>query len=399
MRALGAGRLGIGRRTGSGSRGGPSGDGQRAAITPLLLELERSGPAPLRASGATGGPPSVAAIVPSFRRGSGGHTTIVHLLQALAEQGHAVSVWLEDYEGRHVSESPARTSASFRDFFGGSDLVLQTDFSRWEGADVILATGWQTVPRSLVLPDARARAYLVQDHEPDFYPASAESVWAEWTYRQGLHCIAASRWLAELLRLRYGARATHFDLAVDHAIYAPQADLPGREDLVVFYARTATPRRAVPLGLAALKELAARHPELEIVLFGETPGRTPGPHREAGVLDPQRLAELYRSATVGLVLSLTNPSLIGLEMSACGLPCVELASESMLASFGREGPLLLAEPGPVAICAALEQLLGDRSLRARRSQDAIASMADRTWTHAGRQVSLALSEAPAGAGP
>ena len=46
-----------------------------------------------------------------------------------------------------------------------------------------------------------------------------------------------------------------------------------------------------------------------------------------------------REATVGVVLSLTNPSLVGLEMMACGLPCVELASESMLATFGTDGPL------------------------------------------------------------
>ena len=74
------------------------------------------------------------------------------------------------------------------------------------------------------------------------------------------------------------------------------------------------------------------------------------PHRNAGVLDGPRLAALYGEATVGMVLSLTNPSLVGLEMMACGLPCVELASESMLASFGRDGPLALAEPNPLALC-------------------------------------------------
>src|SRR6185312_15874631 len=97
------------------------------------------------------------------------------------------------------------------------------DLSRWRGADVVLATGWQTVPRALLLEDCGARAYLVQDHEPEFYGTSAESLWASESYRLGLHCIAASPWLAALLRERYAASATHFDLALDHSLYREPA--------------------------------------------------------------------------------------------------------------------------------------------------------------------------------
>ena len=50
------------------------------------------------------------------------------------------------------------------------------------------------------------------------------------------------------------------------------------------------------------------------------------------------LARAYSEATIGLVLSLTNPSLIPQEMLACGLPCVDVASESMLATYGASGP-------------------------------------------------------------
>ena len=314
----------------------------------------------------------------------------MRLLRALAARGHSVSVWLDDYEGRHALERPERTRSAFREFFDSGDLALHTDLSAWAGADVVLATGWQTVPRVLLLP-ARARAYLVQDHEPEFYPTSAESLWAAWTYRQGLHCIAASRWLAGLLSRRYGARATHFDLAVDHDVYRPSQGSPRREDLVVFYARSATPRRAVPLGLAALERLATRRPDVEITLFGEASDTRRGSFRQAGVLTPRRLAGLYSSATVGVVLSLTNPSLIALEMSACELPCVELATDAMVDTFGADGHLLLAEPTANAICEAIEELLDDSSQRASRSQRGHSWIASRTWDHAAGQVSSALS--------
>ena len=80
-----------------------------------------------------------------------------------------------------------------------------------------------------------------------------------------------------------------------------------------------------------------------------------------------------------MVLSLTNPSLVGLEMMACGLPCVELASDSMLASFGSDGPLALAEPNPRALCAAIEALLDDAGRREQARRGGLALMGERTW--------------------
>ncbi len=141
-------------------------------------------------------------------------------------------------------------------------------FDDWQGADVVIATGWQTVHPTLMLDQCRARVYLVNDHEPDFYPASTERSLAADTYRHGLHCIAASPWLRDLLIDRYGAPADAFQLGVDHAIYTP-ADVPRERDTVVYYARHATPRRAVPIGLMALAELHRRRPDTRIVLFGD----------------------------------------------------------------------------------------------------------------------------------
>lgn len=332
----------------------------------------------------------IATVIPSFRRGSGGHATVIHLLQELAGRGHATSVWLEDFEGLHARVAPAETRRRFAAFFGAAGIELHLDFAGWHGADIVVATGWQTVPRVLLLGGAGARAYLVQDHEPEFYPSSAEALWAAGTYAQGLYCIAASPWLAGLVHSRYGVATAHFDLAVDERTYRP-ATGPRRDDLVVFYARAATPRRAVPLGLLAFEELARRRPGIEIALFGnDTPIVAPFAHTHLGVLDPTALSALYRRATVGMVFSLTNPSLTGLEMMASGLPCVELATAPMRATFGRDGPLALAEPDPGAICATLERLLDDAAERDRRARDGVALMATRSWASAAEQVEAAL---------
>jgi glycosyltransferase involved in cell wall biosynthesis len=259
--------------------------------------------------------------------------------------------------------------------------------------DVLMATGWQTVPAVMRLPGACARAYLVQDHEPEFYATSSERLWAEWTYRQGLHAVCASPWLADVVTTTYGGTASSFDLGVDHEHYVP---LPThrRDDLVLFYARAVTPRRATTLGVLALEELHRRRPEIEIALFGDSRKlATTFPHRHLGVLPPDRLAHAYASATVGLVLSLTNPSLVPTEMLACGLAVVDAASPSMTSTFGHDGPIALAEPHPVLLADKLESLIDDLMARADRSRAGMALVAERTWDRAAEQVEAGLREA------
>jgi glycosyltransferase involved in cell wall biosynthesis len=374
-------------------------DAAPLAVRPpaALLELRRHGPSPLTPGDPGSSPLRVAVVVPSFRRGSGGHSTVVNLVAGLEARGHECSLWLEDFEGRHAAERPAETARAFREFFGELDAAFHVDFAAWTGADVALATSWHTVPRVLRLSDCAARAYLVQDHEPEFHPTSAESTWARQTYGLGLHCIAASAWLAGRLRELYGARADHFDLGVDGSMYRPR-DVPRRDDRLVFYARAVTPRRAVPLGVLALAELHRRRPEIEIAFFGEPqPVLAPFPHSDLGILEPEQLALAYSEATVGMVLSMTNPSRVAQEMLACGLPCVELASESVLATFGTGGPLELAAFDPLALADAAERLLDDRQLRERRSQEGIDLVASRTWPRAAEQVEAGLRHALAAA--
>lgn len=353
-----------------------------------LLDVLRDGPAPLRGGADPEAPElRVALVVPPFRRGSGGHSTIANLVRGLEARGHQVAIAVHDDEGRHAGDDPGEL---FREFFGPVQARVAAEPP--PEADVVVATGWQTVPVAL-RASARARAYLVQDHEPEFYGTSAERLWAQWSYGQGLHCVCASPWLADLVAGRYGTSASAFDLGVEHARYRP---LPThrRDDLVLVYARAVTPRRAVPLALLAMAELHRRRPDIEIALFGEAQALpTPFPHRHLGVLEPDELAHAYASAAVGVVLSLTNPSLVPTEMLACGLPVVDVRSEAMLATFGEDGPIALAPPDPLALCTTVERLVGDLVERADRSRAGMELVAGRTWEHAAEQVEAGLREA------
>jgi glycosyltransferase involved in cell wall biosynthesis len=335
----------------------------------------------------------IAMVIPPFSRGSGGHNTLLQILARLERQGHVCSVWLHDYYGHTANIRPGQLRHDIRDYFAPIEGAVYNGFDEWHGADVVVATGWETVHPVLRLPGSYARAYIVNDHEPEFFPASAERALAEDTYTHGLHCIAASPWLRDLLRTRYGASADAFQLGVDHDVYRPQ-EIPRRQDTIVCYARHSTPRRAVPIAVMALAELHRRRPDLRIVLFG-TDGhvKTTFPYEHAGVLSGDLLSSLYSEATVGLCLSLTNFSLMPKEMLACGLPCVELAGVSAESIFGEEGPIELAPLNPARIADAIEKLFDDRALWERRSREGIEFVASHTWEHATDEVESGLRHA------
>ena len=335
----------------------------------------------------------LAMMIPPFSRGSGGHNTLFQIFTRLESRGHACSVWLVDYSGYRRAVWPAVLREEIREYFAPFEGPVYKDLGAWQGSDVAIATGWQTVHAMLALEGCRARAYVVNDHEPDFYSVSAERALAEETYKYGMHCIAASPWLGDLLSERYDTTAEAFQLGVDHEIYRPRP-VQRQPATVIYYARYVTPRRAVPIGLMALAELKRRRPDVRIVLFGTSEVLDASfPYEHIDLLSPQQLSWLYSEATVGLCLSLTNFSLMPKEMLACGLPCVELAGVSAESIFGSDGPLELAPLDSNRIADSLQRLLEDPAERERRSREGIEFVASHTWDHATDEVEAGLRQA------
>ena len=125
----------------------------------------------------------------------------------------------------------------------------------------------------------RARAYMVNDHEPEFFPTSVEHEWAASTYGLGLYGIVASPWLRDLYVDRYGGEAGTFQYGVDQSVYHPRP-VRRRRDTVIAYARVVTPRRAV----------AARVP-------GARRAQAPAPRRADRAVRQQQPAATRRSST------------------------------------------------------------------------------------------------------
>lgn len=338
------------------------------------------------------GPLHIAVVIPPFQRGSGGHMSLFQLLLRLEGMGHDVSIWLDDELGLMRDERAARIRRQIRDWFVPLKAPVYKGFDAWFGADVALATGWQTAHSVAMLGGCRSRAYLVQDHEPEFYPTSAERTWAEQTYDLGFHHLCGSPYLESMVT-RYGGTSSRFSFGIDLGTYHPR-EITREQDTIVMYGRDVTPRRAVPLAIMAVDELLSRRPQTRVLSFGnKKPIETPFPYEHLGVLSLEELAWTFSRGTVGLVLSMTNYSVIPQEMLACGMPVVELAGVSGEGIFGPDGGVTFADFDPVSLADALERLLADPDEWRRRSAEGIAWADGRTWDLGAQQVEAGLREA------
>ena len=253
----------------------------------------------------------------------------LHPARAARGMGHTCSLWLHDPRRRH-HEGATRCCAggSWRSSCRCGRRCTRAS-TAGTGPTWSLATGWDTVYPALLLPGCRARAYLVQDHEPEFFATSAESLWAERTYELGLYGIAGEPLAARPARASAtGTTAGWFRFGVDHGVYRPRpSGAPPRHGHLLRPRRHAAARRAARA--AGADELRRRRPDSRASCSSASRAARictsfalrAARRRRA----PRRWRWRYSEATVGLCLSLTNYSLIPQEMMACGLPCVDLA--------------------------------------------------------------------------
>jgi glycosyltransferase involved in cell wall biosynthesis len=337
-------------------------------------------PAPLVAE--PGDPLTIAWVATPPGPGSGGHTTMFRLISALEQAGHHCILYLRDEHGWAL-EQHERTvrswwpwvQAEVRDAAGGI-----------EDAHAIFATAWETAYPVLASPARGTRFYLVQDFEPSFYPAGSESLLAEATYRFGFHGVTAGRWLAQLLRRDYNMPADPFDFGRDLRYALDPAVDPAQRTGVCFYSRPDTPRRAYELAVLALELFAARHPEVDIHLYGIQAARLPFAATDHGLRTPEQLNDLYNRCVAGLVLSATNVSLVPHEMVAAGcIPVVNDADQNRVVLDNPHVAYAPATPFELAatLCELVERPLAEREAAATA---AAASVQGASWDEAGASV-------------
>ncbi len=332
-------------------------------------------------SPAHSGPLRINWVTNPIGESSGGMSTLMRTIALLEDRGHDCHIYVL-YKGIRRDLERDRQIAAQR--FPNVRAPIDDLSVEMRPADAAFATAWPTAFALRASSSPAVPFYLVQDFEPSFYAVSTNSVLAEDTYRFGFHGITAGRWLAHKLWHDYRMTCDSFDLGVDLSCYEFRET--GRREGVVFYARPDTPRRGYELGVLALELFARRHPEMTVHLIGQdvAPRRAAFRYVNHGHLPPEGLAEVYNQCAAGLVLSLTNISLLPAELMATGcIPVLNDADntrdsfDNRHAQFAATDPVSLAE----ALCAVVEEPNADV-----RRRHAAASVGDLGWERAGDQL-------------
>ena len=316
---------------------------------------------------------------------SGGMGTLMRAISLLEERGHTVRIYVL-YKGSRRSLGRDRELARERFPHVHADVA---DLDRgMSPADAVVATSWPTAWAIRAAAPAAVPFYFVQDFEPWFYPASSNATLAEQTYRFGFHGVTAGPWLSQMLAREYGMVSDAFDLGVDLACYHP-GGVESRSG-VVFYARPDTARRGFELGMMALELFARRHPEVEIHTVGQ-PLRWRRPtfrFTDHGVLTPVELGDLYRRCAAGLVLSLSNLSLLPAELLACG--CIPVMNDAEFTRVSCESPYArFSSPMPGSLADALADVV-EHDPGAEVREEAARSVESHSWDEVGAQLDAAF---------
>lgn len=297
---------------------------------------------------------SISWVITPPGAGSGGHTTVFRMVEALERAGHHCTLYLHD---RHLSPISYHESV-IRQYWPAIRADVRDVHQGIEAADAYVATSWQTAHVLAAHGDVPGcRFYFVQDYEPYFYPRGSEYLLSEDTYRFGFRIIAIGGMVAGLLRSTHQLEVDRLPFGCDDAVY--RRTNIGHRNGVVFYARPDSARRGFLIGMAALEQFSKLHPEQEIHLFGDGRVRPTFDATVHGTLPPAELAKLYNNSLAGISLSFTNISLVPYEMLACGT--VPIANESRDARAELVHPeVRWCQPAPGAIARELSTVVESR---------------------------------------
>ncbi|MFC7621387.1 glycosyltransferase family 1 protein [Microlunatus sp. GCM10028923] len=283
--------------------------------------------------------------------GSGGHTTMFRMVEALEAAGHRCVIFVYDRYSGDLDDH----RAVIRQGWPAVQSEVRDAKHGIRGVDAGIATGWDSahVLASRGVGPMR-RLYFIQDYEPYFYPHSPEYALAEDSYRFGFRCIALGDMVATALRNEIGLEPDVAPFGCDTDVYRLLPDEPRTG--VVCYARPGTARRGFWLGSLALTEFQRRHHDVPIHVYGDAPRTLPYQAIRHGRLTPVELNSLYNTCIAGLALSFTNISLVAEEMLAAGTVPVINDSPRARADL-KNDHARWARPTPSAMAEALSMIV------------------------------------------
>ncbi len=265
------------------------------------------------------------------------------------------------------------TNASIAFYNGSPEQLAQIP-----AADVAVATLWLTAIHVARLQNVKRHFYMVQDFEPEFYPASSMFAMAEESYRLGLYALCNTESMYRTYTEAYGGKGLCFIPAVDREIYHASGRVERHPDepVTIFaYARDHF-RNCWELVYGALNEIKKKYgTRVRVVVAGASHLPSSSDFVDLGLMDYRATANLYRQADIGVTMQISrHPSYLPLELMACGVSMVVPDSEWFDWIFEDGENSLRTRRSVSSLVSAISALIDDPGLRARIGASAVATI-------------------------
>jgi glycosyltransferase involved in cell wall biosynthesis len=304
---------------------------------------------------------------------SGGMRIIALYAHQLKQRGHEVVVvstppcpptWIEQTKSLLKGKGWIPCPSTYPSHFDGLDLdcrikdhyepVTDADVP---DADVVIATWWETAEWVAKLsPEKGTKVYLLQHYEVfDYLPK--ERVKATWTLP--FYKIVVAPWLADIAVTEYGSQHVAY---VPNGINLQQFNAPPRAKQsrpTVGFMYSETPWKGCDLSLEALRLVTEKHPELQIIGFGQSAPLPELPLPKGTVyhqVPPQhKLKDIYASCDVWLFSSRWEGfGLPILEAMACRTPVIGTPAGAAPDLLANGAGILVNSEAPEDIASAIE---------------------------------------------
>ena len=319
-------------------------------------------------------------FVPPVGKGSGGHLNIFRFIKNLEDLGFESRIIIVG-EPKPISAAMAKKEIEQWFFPLKASVHVGAD-ERTPPAYFAMATSWPTAYYVRRFQSCIKKCYFVQDYEPWFFPAGSDAMLAEATYRFGFPAFTAGGWLAQKLHDEHGLHTCALGFSYERNLYRPMPELRGQDEFrrVMFYARPPTARRAFELGILVLREVCRQMPQVRVMLAGwDVKGYDiPFPCEHVGLVEIDRLPELYGRCDAALVLSCSNLSLLPLELMACGVPVISNRAPYTQWLLNDENAML-AEPNIESLVHAVVEVINSPAIAERLRAAGLAFAAQTSW--------------------
>lgn len=259
-----------------------------------------------------------------------------------------------------------------------NEIVSELD----EKFDLAIATGVDTVEKTIQIFKKAKKAYFIQGYENWVYPDEK----IDETFRVGLDNIVIAEWLKDKVEECSGKTPILIKNPIDTSVYKMKQSIEERNPYTIGVLYHSNELKGFKYAYDAIIQLKQMYPELKIKMFGTSKPDFKLPSWIEFTLNASKedTVKIYNSVSIFLCATVSEGyGLTGLEAMSCGAVLVSTDYNGVKEyAVNEENALLSPVKNVEALVCNVKKVIEDYNLRKRLSSNGISRAKNFSWEKA-----------------